>query len=305
MLLRSWVVSAAIGCGLACSSLTSEAYEAGDIVVAAKHSSIHVEKADPDKVWPGLVMRVEAKRDRWIWVASARAGWLDQDDVLPLAAALGHFNKQLEQNPKDVESLLARGMVQHYQGAFAKALADYDAAIALTPSAAGFAARGLTHYAQKHLDKAMADYQEALRLNPKDVPTYNNRGNVWIDQGEYAKALADFEEGLKVLPEDMLTLNNIAWLKATCPDAAFREGTKAVEMATKSCDLGRWREAQGLDTLAAAFAETGEFEKAVAAAKKAIERATKQEQPPIEKRLKLYEAQQPFREEGSVVKKAE
>lgn len=278
------------------------AFEAGDVVVVVKPSSIHVEKGAPDKVWPGLVLRVEATRQQWVWVASARAGWLDPADVVKLADAVGHFSKRLTQNPKDAEAWLARGLVQHYQGDFAKALADIHYAVTLSPSALGYRSRGLTHYAQKQLDKALADYEQALKLEPKDVVTLNNRANVWIDKGDYAKALADFEAALAIDAEDVLTHNNLAWLKATCPDAKFRDGKQAVELATKACELARWRDAQGLDTLAAARAEAGEFDKALEAEKRAIELATAQEKPQLEQRLKLYEAKQPYREEASALK---
>lgn len=283
---------------------SAAAFEAGDIVVVIKPSSIHVEKADPDKVWPGLVLRVETTRERWLWVASARAGWLDPADVIKLADAVSHFSKRLTQNSKDAEAWLARGLVFHYQGDFAKALADMQQAIALHPSALAYRSRGLTFYAQRELDKALADYEQALKLETKDVPTLNNRGNVWVDKGDYTRALADFEAALAIDASDLLTHNNLAWLKATCPNEKFRDGAKAVELATKACELGRWRDAQGLDTLAASHAELGQFDKATEAQKRALELATAPEKPSLEKRLKLYEAKQPYREESSVVKNA-
>lgn len=281
------------------------AFEAGDTVVVVKQGSIHVENAAPDNVWPGLVLRVETTRKGWIWVASSRAGWLDPALVIKQADAVAHFSKRLMQNANDSEALLARGMVWHYQGDFAKALADLDAAIKLRPSALAYRSRGLTHYAQQASDKALADYEQALVLDPKDIVTLNNRGNIYIDRGNFDAAIADFEKALKTDPDDLLTINNLAWLKATCPEEKFRDGAKAVELATKACELGRWRDAQGLDTLGAAYAEAANFEKAIHAAERAITIATAQEKPPIEMRLKLYQAGQPFREAGSVVKKAE
>lgn len=282
-----------------------QGFEPGDTVVVVKEGVIHVEKAAPDKVWPGLVLKVETKRQGWIWVASSRAGWLDPALVAKQGDALAYFSKRISQLPKDSEALLGRGMVLHYQGDFAKALADFDAALALKPTVLGYRSRGLTHYAQKSLDKALADYDQALKLDSKDVATLNNRANVFLDQADYAKATADFEAALAIDPNDVLTNNNLAWLKAACPEEAFRDGKAAVELATKACELGRWRDAQGLDTLGAASAEAGNFEKAVAAAERALTLATAQEKPPIEARLALYKEKKPFREAGSVLKKAD
>ena len=50
--------------------------------------------------------------------------------------------------------------------------------------------------------------------------------------------------------------NDLAWLLATAPDARFRDGPRAVEHATRACELSGWRDAAALDTLAAAYAET-------------------------------------------------
>ena len=50
---------------------------------------------------------------------------------------------------------------------------------------------------------------------------------------------------------------------ATCPDAKYRDGKKAIESATKACELTEWKDADHLDTLAAAYAEAGDFDSAV------------------------------------------
>ena len=54
-----------------------------------------------------------------------------------------------------------------------------------------------------------------------------------------------------------------AWIWTACRDKKHRDGKKAVESATKACELTRWKNADYLETLAAACAEIGDFDAAV------------------------------------------
>lgn len=58
-------------------------------------------------------------------------------------------------------------------------------------------------------------------------------------------------------------LNGLASLRATCPDEKHRNGQQAVEYATKACELTAWKNGGWIDSLAAAYAEAGDFDKAV------------------------------------------
>ena len=88
-------------------------------------------------------------------------------------------------------------------------------------------------------DKAIGDYNQAIQMNPKFVQAYCNRGYAYKAKGEFDKALADFDEAIQVDPQDAHPYNDLAWLLATCPQAGFRDGKKAVATATKSCALAR------------------------------------------------------------------
>jgi len=97
-----------------------------------------------------------------------------------------------------------------------------------------------------------------------------------------------------------LMLNRLARLQATCPAAEFRDGAKAVENATKACELTNWKNPGYLNVLAAAYAEAGDFDAAVKWQKEAIDLLT-EEQPSwwraeFQARLKLYQSGKPYRE---------
>jgi len=91
--------------------------------------------------------------------------------------------------------------------------------------------------------------------------------------------------------------NSAAWLLATCPAAEHRDGKKAVVSATRACELSEWKEAYNLDTLAAAYAEVGNFDKAVEWQEKANKLYTDADEwKKGEDRLKLYKDKKPYRE---------
>jgi len=95
-------------------------------------------------------------------------------------------------------------------------------------------------------------------------------------------------------------LKKLAWLQAPYPAAEFRDGAKAVENATKACELTDWKNVGCVDTLAASYAEAGDFDSAVEWQKKAIDLLTEdisaESQSSYESRLNLYQSGRPYRE---------
>ncbi len=127
---------------------------------------------------------------------------------------------------------------------------------------------------------------------------YNRAENKMID-GKFAEAISDYEEAVRVDPGYALAFNDLAWLRATCPVAEFRDGAKATEDAAKACELTDFKKARYVGTLAAAYGETGDFDSAVMWQKKAIDSLTKEEEElraDFEERLKLYQSGKPYRE---------
>ena len=115
----------------------------------------------------------------------------------------------------------------------------------------------------------------------------------------------------EVEPTESGLLNNYAWVLATSPDDNVRDGKLAIELATKACEETNHEESHILSTLAAAYAEAGDFDKATEWSRKAIETFEKQRAAAIEagqqekvndlsdelqKELASFEAKKPWRE---------
>ncbi len=130
------------------------------------------------------------------------------------------------------------------------------------------------------------------------------RADAYLSIGKQAEAIVDYELAYSVDPEDDGVLNNLAWVLATSPKDKLRDATRAIQLATKACEMTEYRQAHILSTLAAAFAEAGDFDKAVEWSTKAVElgKAEAIEQKNIEiedqlqQELENYQQKKPWRE---------
>ena len=98
----------------------------------------------------------------------------------------------------------------------------------------------------------------------------------------------------------MALLNDTAWLLATNPNASVRSGPEAVELAQRAVKLSRGRGLVFLDTLAAAYATAGRFDKAVETAIEAhrLAVAAGKRAEAIQTRLEFYRNHKPYQEQA-------
>lgn len=250
--------------------------------------------------------------------------------------AIAQLDKALEIQPNNLASLLIRAQLLTAAEQHEKALADVEAVLTQQPGlvrahllkAQALDALGRTDEAVAWLEKLVAidpdrpelqmqlaafyvDKEMApeaievltrvLELDEGNELARRLRGDMYLFKGEHENAIADFKRALEQSPAEPGVLNNYAWTLATSPYEAVRDGAKAVELATKACEATGYGAPHILSTLAAAYAESGDFDEAVKRSEEAIRKAEEMKSlddfdGQLEAELRSYRAREPWRE---------
>jgi tetratricopeptide (TPR) repeat protein len=216
--------------------------------------------------------------------------------------ALADFDRAIQIDPTSASTYYNRALVWFGKKDFDRALADVDQLIKLTPrDAEAHELRGQIHHERGHFEQAQADYTEAIRLDPRRGMSYYRRGLTLLLRNETEKAITDLETATRLDPQSAAAWNELAWVLATHPDDALRDGRRAIEAATRACELTNRTEPNYLDTLATAQAETGDFAAAVRIQREALaalpDLPDEPRRPSYQARLELYLDGKPFHEE--------
>jgi tetratricopeptide (TPR) repeat protein len=211
--------------------------------------------------------------------------------------AINDFNESLKIDQTNPFTYNNRGHVWHAKREFDKAIEDFSEAIRLNPhSALSYNGRGMSWMNKREADKALTDYTEAIRLDSKQSRFYYNRAHVWIQKGMYTDALKGMTDAISRDPNYALAYQSRAAIYSISPDENCRDGKLAVDDAIKALDLAGWQSAPMLTTLAGAYAECGEFDKAVEYQKDALNLASEQQKNGYSLLLELYRLKKPYRE---------
>jgi uncharacterized protein YbaR (Trm112 family)/Tfp pilus assembly protein PilF len=183
--------------------------------------------------------------------------------------AIAAFSEALSLVPDHARALAQGGAGLGQAGRDDEAIADLTRAIEVNPDDPApndpdaYLSRGLARLNVDDYQGAVADCERGLELKPGDRRGFFARGVALKKLGQYRRAEADYLEMLRLEPDESANYNQLAWLLATCLDDSVRDGPRAVEYATRACELSEWKNALLIDTLAAAHAECGQWELAV------------------------------------------
>lgn len=219
--------------------------------------------------------------------------------------ALKDFDQAIRLAPNFWRAYYNRGGHFLLQHDYRRAIPDYTRAIQLTPNdLASYACRALAYAKEGDRQHALADAQVVTELKPTEIHIWQPvdlrvRATVYrmIDRPELA--LRDLREGVRVMPSDAHANNALAWFLATAPEERVRNGTEAVSVAMKACNLTHWQKWWCLDTLAAAHAEVGNFDQAVKFERQSLSESSlsPKQRAQLEKHLSVFEQRKPFRDD--------
>jgi protein O-mannosyl-transferase len=215
--------------------------------------------------------------------------------------AISHLRQAVEKFPRHAQARINLGNALLQTGNADGAIAEYEKTLDLPFDHAESEYSIASALRQKgDLESAIIHYRKAVELRPDYANAHNNLGNALRQQGQIKDAVREYEAALKSDSGFVLAQNNLAWLLATAADPALRNGAKAVELAEKAVIATGGNDPVMLHTLAAAYAEDGQFGKAVAAAKDALDIAEANGiaalADSLRSKLALYQSGTPYHE---------
>lgn len=260
----------------------------GDDVEAAKDFSKAIELQPKDPI--SLLQRAEislAKGD----LKSAKS---DFDDAIRVESRVS----------ESLAAMRVRCYIAVEEGRLTDAINDMTLIAKANPEDAFWSLQLASLFVQdKRPSNAIRILSEVILREPKNIAALRSRADTLLGMGRHSEAIKDYEQALQFeIANPSLksgVLNNLAWVLATSPDDSLRNGKRSIELATEAASLSDYKEPYILSTLAAAYAEAGDFESAIEWSKKAIDLGRRGEHDNVkqlEQELNSFEKKEPWRE---------
>jgi hypothetical protein len=201
------------------------------------------------------------------------------------------------QGADPAEAIFAKAKEAHEKADYRRAITLYTAALELSPSlTSAIKWRGYAYYQLKEYVQAGRDLSEVIKRDPSDASAYLKRAEAYFQLGYISRGVADYTERVRLSPKDPYAFNSLAWVLATCSDSSVRNGKLALVHAEKACQLTDFKNAFCIGTLAAACAETGDFDRALRLQTVALELHSDSRKPQAIQLLRSYENRKPWHE---------
>ena len=256
------------------------------------------QKADTDDAIAHYQTTLEMQPDFWdaeynLGIALLSKGQVDE--------AIVHCSKAVTIAPNDPDAQVALGNALLQKERIDDAIVHYQKALSMRPDYF-LAQHSLSHaFLEKgEIDAAIFHCRAALLIQPENADAHTNLAIALDEKGQTAEAVQNYEKALEISPQSVSALTNLAWLLATCSNASFRNGTKAIELSGEADQLSGGTNTLVLRALAAAYAESGQFGKGIEIARAAMQLARTQGDNSLagalQQEIALYELALPYRE---------
>jgi len=215
--------------------------------------------------------------------------------------AVSHFRHAIRLNPDNVGRMdvyLFLGQALMTQGRLEEAAQQLVEETRLAPDFPdGHYQLGIVFGRLQRWPEAAVSLERAVELSPKNLTYQCDLARALFEMGELQRSARQYEKASEIRPDWMVGFNamagNLLEYKGTEPAQCQR----ALELAAEVCQANGYGNPQFLDTLAGAYAATGQREKARQASQKAIELATASGQmalaEQIRERGKTYQETRP------------
>ena len=256
------------------------------------------QKGNSDEAIDHYRTTLEMQPDFWdadynLGIALLKKGQVDE--------AIVHCSKAVTIAPNDPDAQVALGNALLQKERIDDAIVHYQKALSMRPDYF-LAQHSLSHaFLEKgEIDAAISHCRAALLIQPENADAHTNLAIALDEKGQTAEAVQNYEKALEISPQSVSALTNLAWLLATCSNASFRNGTKAIELAGEADQLSGGTNTLVLRALAAAYAESGQFGKGIEIARAAMQLARTQGDNflvgALQQEIALYELALPYRE---------
>jgi protein O-mannosyl-transferase len=224
------------------------------------------------------------------WVQTSY--WRDSETLFRQALAVTANNDVAENN---------LGIVFLQQGKLDEAISLLQAAVDLRPDNSPAHENLAKALLQKgRIREALVHYRQLVELQPDNFEVHNIVGTVLVQQHRIREGVEEWQKVLIVQPDNGNAMSNLAWVFATAPDDSLRDGAQAVKLAEQALQLSGGRIPILFRTLAAAYAENGQFSQAIETAQRGITLANSQGNPGLAAELQgsigLYQESRPLRD---------
>ena len=300
-------------------------------------AQIFLQQERIDKAIEAATKSIDLDKRRPIAYRIRAAALVEKGD---LEAALEDANRLMKLDLMDGYQLRSQLFLQ--QDEYGKAIEDLQAMSAADPKNEGLKQQlAILYSADLRPEESIRIYSGLLRnsvvpdegdqpdavrrvMMAKRANLLSSRGDANLSAGKHNKALSDYEDSLSLIddllmlypgadeskpPRDAGLLNNLAWLLATSPEEDLRDGERSIELATEAAEITKFEQPHILSTVAAGYAESGDFESAIKWIKKGLkankvasekdgasEEGIKRQEKSLRAELKFYEEEKPWRE---------